>query len=210
MRILVLGATGGTGRQVILQGLAQGHSVTALVRHPPERLGISHERLRVVTGSVTADDRALDDAVAEQEAVICAIGVGNSLQSGKLIATGVPRILAAMAAQGVQRLIFTSAYGVGDTRADVPLIPRVLMALLLRDVYADKAAGEVALRHSALDWTIVYPVTLTHGLRTGRYRVGERLALRGVPRISRADVADFLLSQIEDRRFSRRGVLISS
>jgi hypothetical protein len=111
---------------------------------------------------------------------------------------------------GVRRLIFTSAYGVGDTWRDVPLLPRTLMRLLFRDLYADKAAGEEHIRASGLDWTIVYTVTLTDGPRTGRYRAGERLALRGFPRVSRADVADFLVAQIEDRTYVRKGVLIGS
>ena len=83
------------------------------------------------------------------------------------------------------------------------------MRLLLRDVYADKSAGEEELHRSGLDWTLVYPVTLTNGPRTGRYRVGERLPLRGVPRIARADVAEFLLSQIGETNYLRRGVLVS-
>jgi putative NADH-flavin reductase len=107
-------------------------------------------------------------------------------------------------------LVFTSAYGVGETWRDVPLVPRILMRLLFRDVYSDKRAGEDVLRGSDLDWTLVYPTTLTNGPRTGRYRVGERLTLRGVPKISRADLADFLLSQLEDRHFIRKGVLISN
>jgi putative NADH-flavin reductase len=114
-----------------------------------------------------------------------------------------------MESQGVRRLIFTSAYGVGATQADVPLVPRILMRLLLRDLYADKAAGEDDLRRSGLAWTLVYPTTLTKGPRTGKYRVGEHLTLHGVPKISRADVADFLLSQIEDGSYTGRGVLIS-
>jgi putative NADH-flavin reductase len=83
------------------------------------------------------------------------------------------------------------------------------MRLLFRDLYGDKAAGEGALQRSGLDWTLVYPTTLTNGPRTGHYRAGERLALRGLPRISRADVADFLLTQLEDRTYLKKGVLIS-
>ncbi len=208
-RVLVLGATGGTGQHVISQALAQGHRVTALVRNP-RRLTATSDRLRVVTGSVTDSGEALTAAIAGQDVVIATLGVGSSLKSGGLIAHSGPAIVRAMEAHGVRRLIFTSAYGVGITRRDVPLLPRILMRLLLRDVYADKAAGEEPIRRSALDWTLVYPVTLTNGPRTTRYRIGERLAFRGFPRVSRADVAAFLLSQIEDRTYSRNGVLISS
>ena len=97
-----------------------------------------------------------------------------------------------------------------DFTMHVPFVPRVLMSLLLRDIYLDKAAGEEILRRSGLDWTLVYPVTLTNGPRAGRYRTGERLVLSGFPRISRADVADFLLKQIEDKTYLRKGVLVSA
>jgi putative NADH-flavin reductase len=84
---------------------------------------------------------------------------------------------------------------------------------LLKDLYADKQVGEDELRRlgSDIEWTLVYPVTLTNGPRTGHYRAGERLTLHGLPRISRADVADFILSQMDDdRSFLRKGVLVSS
>jgi putative NADH-flavin reductase len=188
--------------------LQQGYQVTAFARRPEGLTGPA-DRLRVIAGDVTEDNQALADAVRAQDVVISTLGVGKSLKSGGLIARSIPRIVHAMERHGVTRIIFTSAYGVGATWSDVPLLPRLLVRLLLRDVYADKATGEDALRRSGLDWTLVYPVTLTHGRRTGRYRVGERLALRGVPTISRADVADFLLTQVEDRTYVRKGVLIS-
>lgn len=209
MKVLVLGATGGTGLQVVSQALQQRHAVTAFVRSP-ERLTISHEHLRVITGSVTDDDvRPLAGAIRGQDVVISALGVGTSLKPAGLVSRSVRTIVPAMESEGVRRLIFTSAYGVGATRIDVPLLPRILIRLLLRNIYADKAAGEVDLRGSGLDWTLVYPVTLTNGPRTGVYRVGERLPLRGVPKISRADVADFLLTQASDLTYLKKGVLVS-
>jgi putative NADH-flavin reductase len=208
-KVLVLGATGGTGREIVSQALQQGHGVTALVRNP-QRLAATHERLRILTGSVTDDGRTFAAAVRDQDVVISALGVGNSLKSSGLVARSAPALVRAMESQGVRRLIFTSAYGVGATRRDVPFLPRILMGLLFWELYADKAAGEEHLRSSNLDWTLVYPVTLTHGPKTGRYRVGEHLTLHGFPRVSRADVADFILSQIQDRTYLRKGVLIGS
>jgi putative NADH-flavin reductase len=84
------------------------------------------------------------------------------------------------------------------------------MGLLLGDLYHDKEAGEKYILSSDLDWTIVHPVTLTNGLRTGQYRVGERLDLHGFPRVSRADVAHFLISQIRDPKYLKKRVVISS
>ena len=207
-KILVLGATGGTGQQVIVQALQQGHDVTALVR-VPQRLTITRDRLRVITGSLT-DEQALTDAVRGQAAVISTLGVRRSFTSGGLIAQSMPRIVRAMQDHGVLRLIFTSAFGVGNTRRDVPFGPRLFMRLLLQDIYRDKELGEATLRASGLDWTLVYPSGLIDAPATGQCRAGERLSLSGFPRIARADLATFLLAQIDDATYVRKGVLISS
>jgi putative NADH-flavin reductase len=207
--LLVLGATGGTGREVVSQALEQGHAVTGFARHP-ERMGRAHDRLRFVAGDVADGGATLDEAVRGQDAVISTLGRGLSFKSEGLIARSVPNIVDTMRRHAVTRLIFTSAYGVGVTWQDVPTVSRILARLLLRDLYADKEAGEETLRRSGLVWTIVYPSTLTNGPRTGRYRVGERLAMRGLPRISRADLAAFLVTQIEDRGYIGKGVLITS
>lgn len=209
MRLLILGATGATGQQIVTQALARANEVTAFVRNPA-RLTINNDRLRLVTGSVTDDSRALAEAVRGQDAVISALGVGNSLKSSNLISRSMRTIVPAMESEGVRRLIFVSALGVGDTRRDAPLLPRIMHRLLLADIFADKKSGEEYLRRSGLDWTLVYPALLTNGPRTGKYRVGERLNLHGLPKISRADVAEFVLSQLEDTRYLRKGAVISN
>ena len=183
--------------------------VTALVRDP-DRVALTSDHLRVITGTVAEDDAALAGAMREQDVVISTLGVGKSFKPNGLIAESTPRIVRAMHDHGVRRLIFTSAFGVGDTFGDLPLVPRLFVRTLLRDVYRDKAAGEATLRASDLDWTVVYPAGLTDRPATGRYRVGEHLPLRGFPTIARADVAAFLLSQIEDTTYLRRGVLVCS
>lgn len=208
-KMLVLGATGGTGLQLVTQALQQGHLVTALVRDP-RQLSIASDHLRVLAGSVTDDGSALGTAVHGQDVVISALGVGKSFKSGGLIAESMRRLVRTMQDQGIRRLIFTSAFGVGETHRDVPLVPRLFIRLFLQDVYRDKEAGEAQLIDSALDWTLVYPSGLVDGAATGRYRVGERLSLRGFPRIARADVAAFLLAQIDDPTYVRKRVLISS
>lgn len=208
-RILVLGATGGTGRLVVAQALERGHAVTALVRDP-QRLSLASDRLRLVTGDVMRAEHGLDAAVEGQDAVICALGVGRSFTSGGLIATAAPRLVRAMEGRGVRRLVFTSAFGVGITRRDMPLVPRLFQGLLLRDVYRDKTAGEQSVIGSRLDWTIVYPTGLTDAPATGRCRAGERLPLRGFPTIARADLAAFLVAQVEDDAWVRKGVLVSA
>jgi putative NADH-flavin reductase len=209
VRLLVLGATGGTGREVVAQALQQGHDVTAFVRDP-RKMTVTDGRLGVVVGSTTEGEAAVARAVRGQDVVVSALGRRRSFRSSDLIARSMRAIVPAMESQGVRRLIVVSAYGVGDSGRDAPLLPRLMYRLLLRDIFADKKAAEDYLRQSGLDWTLVYPVALTNGPRTGRYRVGERLDLRGIlPRISRADVADFILTQLASADYRRKVAVIS-
>jgi putative NADH-flavin reductase len=210
-RILVLGATGGTGNQVVTQAIEQGHDVTVFVRNP-DRLGSKRDSVHVLVGDVTDSGSALAAAARNQDAVISALGLGKSLKANGLIARSVPAIARAMDAAGVRRLIFLSAFGVGPTYGDTPLLPRIIARTLLKDMYADKNVGDEELRRigDGIDWTIVYPVALTNGPRTGRYKSGERLKLRGLPRISRADVAEFMLKQLDDKAYVQKGVLLSA
>ena len=207
-RILVLGATGGTGRHVVEQAAGMGLEVTALVR-TPKKLPATGRSLRVVIGDIRTDSPTVRGALAAQDAVISTLGVGQSFKSRGLIAQAVPLIIAAMREHGVRRLVFTSAFGVGPTWQDTPFVPRLFVKTLLRDVYADKTAGEQFIKDSGLDWTIVYPGGLTNSPRTGTARVGERLKLSGFPRVSRADVAAVLLQQLDDPKFVGKGILVA-
>jgi putative NADH-flavin reductase len=209
VKLLVLGATGGTGQEVVSQALEKGHLVTAFVRDPG-RLKFSADRLRVLTGTVTGDGAPLATAIRGQDVVISALGRGKSLKSEDLMAQGMPALVRAMESEGVRRLIFTSAYGVGVTWRDVPPLGKIVIKVFLRNLYADKVVGEAELQRSVLDWTLVYPVQLTNGPRTGRYRFGERLELHGLPRVSRADVAHFILTQLNDWTYVRKGVIVSN
>ena len=209
MNLLVLGATGPTGRHVVDQALAAGHRVTAFVRDPA-KLPVRHERLAVVSGDLTADGPALLDATRGQDAVISAIGVGQSFASRRLFELSMPAVIAAMREAGVKRLVQISAFGVGDTFAQIPLFPRLFVRTLLAGIYADKERGEEILRKSGLDWTIVYPAGLTNGPPTGRYRFGEHLEMHGFPTVARADVADLMLKAAADPAMIHRRLLVAS
>ena len=207
-RLLLLGATGGTGQQILLQALEGLHEVTVFARNP-QKILVRHDRLRVVTGDVTIDGSLLAQAIEGQDAVISALGRGMSLKSASLIQRSVKPILLAMQTQRVRRLIFTSALGVGHSFQETPLLSKIFIRLMLRDIYRDKETGEELLRRSDLDWTLVYPAQLTNGPKTGNYRAGEHLDLRGLPRIARADVAHFILTQLEDTTYLRKVALLS-
>jgi putative NADH-flavin reductase len=207
MRIGLFGATRGTGRHVVQQALALGHSVTALVREGSP--GVDHDHLQLVYGDATSDRDAIAEVVRGQDAVISALGRGKSFKSHGLIRHAAGLIAAAMRGEGVSRLVFTSAFGLGDTREGVPFVSRLFRDTLLRDIYADKEAGEAILRATDLNWTFVHPSRLTDGPRTSTYRVGERLPLTGAPSISRADVAEFLIQQVDDPTYMRKTVLVT-
>ncbi|HEY7189101.1 MAG TPA: NAD(P)H-binding protein [Vicinamibacterales bacterium] len=207
-KLLVLGATGGTGRQIVSQALEAGHHVTAFVRNP-DKMAIRHDRLRFAHGDVPGGGPALGDAVREQDVVISALGRGQSFKADSLMQRSIPSIVNAMRANHVRRLIFMSAYGLGDTSGDAPLLSRMFAGVFLRGIYADKLAGEALLKRSDLEWTIVHPTALTNGPLTRQYRSAEHMELRGFPTISRADTAHFILNLIESPASIRKVLLVS-
>jgi len=206
MKLLVLGATGGTGRHLVSQALAAGHEVTAYVRNPTNL-----ERapgLRIAAGDA-ADAAALERALEGRDAVASTIGVRNSFRSGQLFSRSMRALAPAMARRGVRRLVLMSSFGVGESLRDAPTLLRLHYRVFLHGIFADKKAAEDYLRTTELDWTFVYPVILTDGPRTGRYRAGERLALEGWPKISRADVADFILGELRSPAYVRKTAVLS-
>jgi putative NADH-flavin reductase len=225
-RLLILGATGGTGLHLVSQALEAGNEVTAYVRDLA-KLEVKHERLRVVVGPIADEATAFREAMRGQEAVISTLGRGLSLQSEHVIERCVPPMLSAMKAHGVGRLVFTSAIGVGEAYSEAPLLSKLVIRMLLKHIYPDKLIGEnlvrnsdlewtivqpagltngqlTLVRNSDLEWTIVQPAGLTNGQLTRRYRAAEHLRHRTIATISRADLAHFLLSQVDDRTYVRR------
>jgi putative NADH-flavin reductase len=208
MKIVVFGATGPTGKLLIEQALQQGHFVTAFARDPAG-LGIVDARLRVVTGDATGDQDRIDEAVSGQDAVVSALGRRTTFSSDRLMERSMRAIVPAMERSGVRRLLLMSAFGVGESWRDAPLVPKLMYRTLLRDIFRDKAVAEDYVRRSSLEWTFVYPVLLTDGPLTGRYRAAERLDLHGMPKISRADTAHFMLAELAGPAFVRKTVVVS-
>jgi putative NADH-flavin reductase len=208
VKVLVLGATGGTGRHIVSQALDHGHDVSALIRDR-SKLGTHESRIRIVDGEI-GNGAALGEAMRGQDAVISAIGRGKSFKSEHLIQRAVPAILTAMQSNHVRRLVFTSAFGVGESQRYAPWPARLFFKTLLRDIYADKAIGDDLIRKSGIEWTIVQSSQLNNGQLTKSYRSGERLELRGMPAVSRADVAHFIVTLIDDRSSIGKTLLISN
>ena len=208
MKILILGSTGGTGQQLVAQSLKQNYEVTALARDP-SKLKVNHDRLTVVKGSVL-DKNVLANALEGKEAVLSALGVGKSLKSRDLISNAVRIIIPAMNEKNVKRLVFLSAFGVGETFTQANFIQRIIFKVFLKNIYADKSKADDLIRKSTLEWTLVYPVLMTDTPGTGKYKVGEKFEMKGMPKISRADVAEFMLRQLNDNNFIKKPSIIMS
>ena len=196
MRIVVFGATGGTGRQVVQQALAAGHEVTAVIRRSGALA--AQQRLRVVVGALDDID-VVEDAVHGQDAVISALGTDRKGPT-TICTDAIGVIIKAMRTQHVARLLVVSAYGAAETH-DRSLYSKLLWALK-GDSMRDKETMEALVRGSEVDWTIVRPSALTNGSPTGTYRTGTDLRIGLRSRISRADVGDFLLRETASPAFT--------
>jgi len=208
MNLLVFGATGGTGRQLVEQALTQGHTVTAFAR-TPAKLGLQHARLHVVPGDVL-DAAAVQAAVAGHDAVLSALGAPAG-HKAPVRSEGTRHILHAMEQTGVRRFVCLTTLGMGDSRPALPFAYKYLIVpLFLRSAFADSEIQEAYIRQSALEWTIARPATLTNGPRTGQYRHGFPATEPGLKiKISRADVADFMLWQLHEPTYLRQAASLS-
>jgi uncharacterized protein YbjT (DUF2867 family) len=201
MNLVVLGATGGTGRLVVEQALAAGHTVTALVRSP-EKLAVRHPNLEVVAGQAT-DPSAVARVLDRADALISTLGGG-----GSVISDSTRAIVEAAQKAGVNRVVVLSSFVVERERLNP--VTRLLTGLAMRSTIKDKSAGEKALRESSLDWTIVYASFLTDGPAGGHVAVLNETARWTLShRIARADVAAWLLRAATSPETSRRTVSIT-
>jgi putative NADH-flavin reductase len=208
VKLLVFGATGGTGREVVKQALDAGHSVSAYVRDPARITDLQHERLSVVTGDVL-DSAAVKSAVEGQDAVLSTIGAGAGRTT--LREEGTRNIVESMQETGVKRLVSLSSLGVGDSRGNLSFLTKyIVVGIFLRHAFADHERQEAVVRQSPLEWIIVRPPHLKDGPRTGTYRHGFASTDRQIKGwISRADVAEFMLGQLDDDRYLRKSPGVS-
>jgi putative NADH-flavin reductase len=203
MKIIIFGATGNTGIKLVEQALAQGHNVTAFARNPA-KMSVQHPNLTVAKGDVL-DAAAVERALPGHEAVFSTLGAPGSDKSN-VRSQGTRNIIAAMQKHNVRRFICMTTIGMGDSKSQLPpLFKFVLVPFFLKEAFADSERQEQLIRQSGLDWTIVRPGGLTDGERTGSYRHGFGKGDKGLKfRVSRADVADFMLKQLTDDKYLRK------
>ncbi len=209
MNILIIGATGGTGRELVTQALAQGHHVTAFVRNPPQ-ITLTHERLAVVKGDVL-DYATVGLAVQGKDAVVCALGHKRWFVPSTILSKGTGNVIRAMEKHGVRRLVCETSLGVGDSVGRLGLYYTLfVIPVIVFFYFRDKGRQERLIRKSNLDWIIVRPGQLTNGSQRGTYRHGENIgSFITTVRISRADVAEFMLKQLSEDTYLRKSPAVA-
>jgi putative NADH-flavin reductase len=222
VKLTIVAATGGIGRQLLAQAIAAGHDVTAVARNPQK---LSPEPARAVAADLaSADPAAIQPAIAGADAVLSALGPRTRADAG-VAARGTKVITEAMRASGVRRIIVVSAAPIGTIPSPGrPHPPRhdpgdgfiiryladPIVKRALREHYADLARMEDVLRDSDLDWTAVRPPRLTGRPVTGRYRTAYEQNIRRGVLVSRADVAHYMLSALDQPETFHRTVGIAS
>lgn len=207
MKILVIGGAGKTGEAIVKLALAQGHTVTAFVHSAKEFEG---EEARVIEGDVL-DTALVESAVAGQEAVLDALGGHTPWKATSLETNAARNIVGAMRMHGVKRLLVVSAIGVGDTKDLVPSwYEHLIMPTLLKGTMQDKERMEPVVEASGLEWTLVRAGHLVDGEASGKVITFEPGHGAKAHKITRADLAAFLLEALANGTYKQQAVNIAS
>ncbi len=208
MKLLLIGATGPTGKELLKQGLVQGHEITALVRNA-SKITEEHPNLHLVNGDIM-NQSDVDAAMAGQDAVICSLGTGITFKHVTLFSDGTRHLLIAMNNLAVPRIVCITGIGAGDSRGHGGFFyDHIIEPTLLHSIYQDKDRQEDLIRQSDRDWIIVRPGMLTNDSAKGNYRVLLELAGITVGQIARADVAEFVLKQLTNNEFLKKTPLLT-
>ena len=206
MKVLVIGAGGRTGRAVVERAAAAGHEVTAFVRRAGDYEGPD---VRVIEGDAT-DRTDIDAAVIGQDAVLDTVGGKTPYKATTLEASIAGAVVSSMRQHGVRRLVVTSMLGEGDSEANTPIYARLLLATFLRGANKDKAAMEAGVEASGLDWVILRPAILSDDPAKGRVQVFDASTGEKAHKITRADLATFMVAQLSSDEHLHRAVTIGN
>ncbi|MFA9404060.1 MAG: NAD(P)-dependent oxidoreductase [Anaerolineales bacterium] len=206
MKLVVFGATGTTGQEIVRQSLAQGYIVTAFARDP-SKMRFEHGDLKITTGDVY-DLSAVTQAIIGQDVVICSLGT-SELGKTTVRSEGTANIINAMKESDVKRIIVITAMGVAESWSTLSFVNKLFFATLLRNTRQDHENQEVLVKDSDLDWTIIRPSGLTDTPRTEDYAIGENVHAN-TSRIARADVAHAIVKEVHDNAYVHKAVTITN
>jgi len=207
-RVLIIGASKGIGLEATKQSLAAGHEVRALARSASS-IDLSNPRLEKIRGDALNTEE-VEAALQGVDVVIQTLGVGlgDLLRPVSLFSAATRVLVAAMASNGIKRLICVTGFGAGDSRSSIGCLQRVPFQVVFGRAYDDKSEQERLIKQSSLDWTIVRPGVLINSARSGRYRILETAPEWRNGIISRANVADFLVRLIDDPSYVRKAPVL--
>ncbi len=211
MKMIIFGATGKTGRELVLQGLEQGHEITAFVRNP-DKLNMEHPHLHIVQGNVTSYEE-VNAAIAEKQydAVFSTLGAKSPFQRDLRLVEAVRHITRAAAEQKAGKIVHISFVGTRADAGKLGLLYRWITPLVMRNLLADHRDKEQIVSSGAANWVLVQPPLLTNGERTGSYYY--ETAIRQLPssklKISRANLAEFMLKLAQQSEHDRKAVMVS-
>ena len=208
--ILVVGGSGGIGLETVKLALERGHAVRAFARTASD-IDLEHPQLEKFDGDALEGD-SVQAALDGVDAVVQSLGVKldprTVLGGTRLFSEATRVLLPSMKSKGVQRLIVVTGYGAGDSGQTMNPFNRLGFNAVFARIYADKSEQEAMIKASDLDWTIARPVVLTSG-KAGNYRVRAEPADWKMGMISRASVADFLVSEVEHPQFVRQAPVLN-
>jgi putative NADH-flavin reductase len=206
MKIVVFGASGRVGKRLVNQALDSGHQVIAYVRRE-NSLEIDHPNLKIIVGRLN-DSEKLKKAISGADVCLSSLGGASLTKHATEITDGIDRIVSVMEQERVNRFIYLSSMGAGESRFYMVQPVRFMVCdLLLRIPLADHYTNEQRLVKSTLQWIIVRPGGLTDGSKTGNLKHGfEKISTKGNPKISRADVASFMLEQLASETYINKAV----
>ena len=208
MKVLVIGAGGKSGEALVKEALAQGHQVAAFVHSASEYKAPAG--VTVIEGDVL-DAAKIDAAVSGHDAVLDALGGKTPYKETTLETSAARNVVNAMRAHGARRLIAISVLGVGESVEHAGFFyEHIFMPTFLRGAMKDKAGMESAIEGSNLDWVLVRPPVLTEGEKTGNVRVLPPSTEEKAHKISRADLAAFMVAQLSSDEYLHQAVVVAT
>lgn len=201
MKLIVFGATGGTGNAFVKQAIAAGNTVTAFVR-TPSKLETTHKNLAVEIGDAMQSADVKQAITSDVDAVISCLGA-NGLGKTTDLSTMTANILDAMSIHDVKRIVYMASAGINK---EIPGVTGFVAGKLLQNVLADHRRAVDLLAASEAEWTVARPMGLTNDDRTGEYRKARSGIPKGGRRIARSDVADFMLHTVTDHLYIRESI----